>query len=41
MNSGTDGAAEPAAVEGDWMNGTEVAAAVAGGEDWGAAPAAW
>jgi len=39
MNKGTDSVAEPAAtVEGDWMNGTEVA--VAGGEDWGAAPAA-
>jgi hypothetical protein len=37
MNSGTEGVAEPVAVEGDWMNTTEVAAA---GEEWGAAPTA-
>lgn len=37
MNQGAGGDAEPATVEGDWMAGTTDAA---GGDDWGAAPAA-
>jgi hypothetical protein len=37
MNNGTESAAEPVAIKGDWMNTTEVAAA---GDEWGAAPAA-